>query len=338
VKKAGLARFFYGLFFLVRFFYTLEKSQREPFMIRAQALSKKFAAIQAVRDLSFQVEKGEVVALLGPNGAGKTSCMRMLSGYLRPDSGSALIAGRDSCRDPLAAKRQLGYLAEHAPVYKEHNVLYYLNFIAKARGLAKAKAQTAVDDIFQSLNLNSIAFQPISTLSKGSMRRVALAAAVLHRPPALLLDEPSDGLDPIQKQLVRSLILELARNSAILMSTHQIDEVLALCPRTIIMAKGVKLLDQATDDLLRQSKYHNAVSFVASESIAARAALEGLSGVTGFEQNAVDGRLYVFVHGNKPQSQLIADKLTQKNVPFSDIRLEYGRLEEVFSKAVAEAG
>jgi ABC-2 type transport system ATP-binding protein len=137
--------------------------------------------------------------------------------------------------------------------------------------------------------------------------------------------------------LVRSLILDLAKNSAILLSTHQIDEVLALCPRTIIMAKGAKLLDQATDDLLRQSKYHNAVSFVANESIAARAALEGLSGVTGFEQNAVDGRLYVFVHGHKPQNQLIVEKLTQKNVPFSDIRLEYGRLEEVFSKAVAEA-
>jgi ABC-2 type transport system ATP-binding protein len=121
------------------------------------------------------------------------------------------------------------------------------------------------------------------------------------------------------------------------MSTHQIDEVLALCPRTIIMAKGVKLRDSATDDLLRQSKYHNAVSFVASESIAARAALEGLSGVTGFEQNAADGRLYVFVQGNKPQNQLIVDKLMQKNVVFSDIRLEYGRLEEVFGKTVAEA-
>jgi len=306
-------------------------------MIRAQALCKQYAAIQAVRDFSFQVDRGEVVALLGPNGAGKTSCMRMLSGYLRPDSGEAVIAGHDSSRNPLAARRELGYLAEHAPIYKEHTVLYYLNFIAKARGLGKASAETAVDDVFQALSLDTIAYQPISTLSKGSMRRVALAAAVLHRPPVLLLDEPSDGLDPIQKQLVRNLILGLAKNSAILMSTHQIDEVLALCPRTIIMAKGVKLRDSVTDDLLRQSKYHNAVSFVASESIAARAALEGLSGVTGFEQNAADGRLYVFVHGNKPQNQLIIDKLLQKSVPFSDIRLEYGRLEEVFSKTVAEA-
>jgi ABC-2 type transport system ATP-binding protein len=305
-------------------------------MIQAHALSKRFATIDAVRDFSFQVETGEVVALLGQNGAGKTSCMRMISGFLRPDSGIARIAGHDSSRTPIAAKRQLGYLAEHAPVYKEHNVLYFLNFVARARGLSKAKANTCIDDVFQSLNLNPIALQPIHTLSKGSMRRVALAAAVLHRPPALLLDEPSDGLDPIQKQLVRKLIVELSKNSAIMISTHQIDEVLFLCPRTIIMDKGIKLLDKATDDLLMQSKYHNAVSFIAKESIAARAALEGLSGVTGFEQNALDGRLYVFVQGNKPHNQIIIEKLNQNNVPFSDIRLEYGRLDEVFSKTVSE--
>jgi ABC-2 type transport system ATP-binding protein len=306
-------------------------------MIQAQSLNKKFAAIQAVRDFSFQVDKGEIVALLGPNGAGKTTCMRMLTGYLKPDSGVAHIAGFDSSTHPIYAKRQLGYLAEHAPIYKEHAVLHFLSFVARARGLSKAKANLAVDDIFQSLNLDSIAFQPIYTLSKGSMRRVALAAAVLHRPPVLLLDEPTDGLDPIQKVVVRKLILELSKNSAIIMSTHQIDEVLSLCQRTIIMAKGVKLRDQATDDLLMQSKYHNAVSFVAKESIAARAALDGISGITGFEQNAADGRLYVFVHGNKPQNQMITEKLTQKNVSFTDVRLEYGRLEEIFSKIVSEA-
>ncbi len=306
-------------------------------MIQALGLSKKFAAIDAVRDFSFQVEKGEVVALLGPNGAGKTTCMRMLTGYLRPDSGVALIADVDSSKQPILAKRQLGYLAEHAPIYKENNVLHFLSFVAKARGFSKAKANTAVESIFQSLNLDAIAFQPIHTLSKGSMRRVALAAAVLHRPPVLLLDEPTDGLDPIQKAVVRKLIVELSKNSAIIMSTHQIDEVLSLCPRTIIMAKGSMLRDQATDDLLMQSKYHNAVSFIANESIAARAALEGLSGITGFEQNALDGRLYAFVQGNKPQNQMIAEKLTQKNVSFSDIRLEYGRLDEIFSKIIGEA-
>lgn len=306
-------------------------------MIQAQRLNKKFAAIDAVRDFSFNVEKGEIVALLGPNGAGKTTCMRMLTGYLKPDRGMAQIAGFDCSKQPILAKRQLGYLAEHAPIYKEQSVLNFLTFVARARGFSKAKANSAVDEIFQSLNLDSITFQPIHTLSKGSMRRVALAAAVLHRPPALLLDEPTDGLDPIQKVVVRKLILDLSKNSAIIMSTHQIDEALSLCQRTIIMAKGTKLRDQATDDLLMQSKYHNAVSFVAKESIAARAALDGLSGITGFEQNALDGRLYVFVQGNKPQNQMIAEKLTQKNVPFTDIRLEYGRLDEIFSKIVSEA-
>jgi ABC-2 type transport system ATP-binding protein len=306
-------------------------------MIQALGLRKKFAAIDAVRDFSFQVENGEIVALLGPNGAGKTTCMRMLSGYLKPDSGVALIAGHNSSKSPISAKRQLGYLAEHAPIYKEQSVLHFLTFVARARGFPKSKANNLVDDIFQNLDLNAIAFQPIHTLSKGSMRRVALAAAVVHRPPVLLLDEPTDGLDPIQKNVVRKLILELSKNSAIIMSTHQIDEVLSLCPRTIIMAKGSKLRDQATDDLLMQSKYHNAVSFIAKESIAARAALDGLSGITGFEQNALDGRLYVFVQGNKPQNQMITEKLTQKSVVFSDIRLEYGRLDEIFSKIVSEA-
>jgi len=306
-------------------------------MIQAKSLRKKFATIDAVRDFSFQVEKGEIVALLGPNGAGKTTCMRMLSGYLKPDAGEAFIAGHNSSKHAILAKRQLGYLAEHAPIYKEQGVLSFLNFVARARGFSKSKANSMVDDIFQSLDLNSIAFQPIHTLSKGSMRRVAFAAAVMHRPPVLLLDEPTDGLDPIQKNVVRNLIQSLSKNSAIIMSTHQIDEVLSLCPRTIIMAKGCKLRDQATEDLLMQSKYHNAVSFIAKESIASRAALDGLSGVTGFEQNAQDGRLYVFVQGNKPQNQMIAEKLSQKNVSFSDIRLEYGRLDEIFSKIISEA-
>jgi ABC-2 type transport system ATP-binding protein len=305
-------------------------------MIQAVSLCKKFGAIQAVNDFSLQVEPGEIVALLGPNGAGKTTCMRLFSGFLRPDSGRALIAGFDSAEQGLQAKNNLGYLAEHAPIYKAHTVFFYLNFVARARGFTKNKAESAVDDILQRLSLDSIAFQPIDTLSKGSMRRVALAAAVIHRPPALLLDEPTDGLDPIQKIHVRKLILELSKTSAILMSTHQIDEVIALCPRTVIMAEGIKLLDKTTDELLVQSKYHNAVSFIANESIAARAALEGMSGVTGFEQNMLDGRLYVFIQGNKPQNQMVMDKLNLRNVPFSDLRLEYGRLDEVFSKAVSE--
>jgi len=305
-------------------------------MIQAERISKRFGAIAAVEDLGFQVERGEIVALLGPNGAGKTTCMRMLSGFLRPDRGSVRLGGYNPWEEPLALRQSLGYLPEHAPVYRESSVITYLRFIASARGLGK-RAYDTVDDICERLTLNPIAHQTVSTLSKGSMRRVALAAAIMHRPPVLLLDEPTDGLDPIQKQQVRRLIQDLGKTSAILMSTHQIDDVLALCPRTMIMGSGRKLLDKSTEELLHQSKYHNAVSFVARESIAARAALEGMSGVSGFEQNAADGRLYVFVQGSKPQNQIIAERLTQKNVPFLDLRLEVGRLDEVFAKTVAEA-
>ena len=305
-------------------------------MIQAEGISKRFGAIAAVEDLGFQVESGEIVALLGPNGAGKTTCMRMLSGFLRPDRGSVRLGGYDPSGNPIALRRSLGYLPEHAPIYRESSVLAYLRFIASVRGLGK-QANSTVDDICERLTLNPIAHQTVSTLSKGSMRRVALAAAIMHRPPVLLLDEPTDGLDPIQKQQVRHLIQDLGKNSAILMSTHQIDDVLALCPRTLIMGGGRKLLDKSTEELLHQSKYHNAVSFVARESIAARAALEGLSGVSGFEQNAADGRLYVFVQGSKPQNQIIAERLAQKSVPYLDLRLEVGRLDEVFAKTVAEA-
>jgi len=305
-------------------------------MIQAERISKRFGAIAAVEDLGFQVERGEIVALLGPNGAGKTTCMRMLSGFLRPDRGSVRLGGYNPWEEPLALRQSLGYLPEHAPVYRESSVITYLRFIASARGLGK-RAYDTVDDICERLTLNPIAHQTVSTLSKGSMRRVALAAAIMHRPPVLLLDEPTDGLDPIQKQQVRRLIQDLGKTSAILMSTHQIDDVLVLCPRTMIMGSGRKLLDKSTEELLHQSKYHNAVSFVARESIAARAALEGMSGVSGFEQNAADGRLYVFVQGSKPQNQIIAERLTQKNVPFLDLRLEVGRLDEVFAKTVAEA-
>lgn len=305
-------------------------------MIQAERISKRFGAIAAVEDLGFQVEHGEIVALLGPNGAGKTTCMRMLSGFLRPDRGSVRLGGYNTAEEPLALRRSLGYLPEHAPVYRESSVIAYLRFIASARGLGK-RAYNTVDDICERLTLNPIAHQTVSTLSKGSMRRVALAAAIMHRPPVLLLDEPTDGLDPIQKEQVRRLIQDLGKTSAILMSTHQIDDVLALCSRTMIMGGGRKLLDKSTEELLHQSKYHNAVSFVARESIAARAALEGLSGVSGFEQNAADGRLYVFVQGSKPQNQIIAERLAQKSVPYLDLRLEVGRLDEVFAKTVAEA-
>ena len=306
-------------------------------MIQAHGLCKAFAAIRAVDGFSLQVERGEIVALLGPNGAGKTTAMRMLAGFLRPDAGQAALAGFDCVRQGLDVRRNLGYLPEHAPIYREDTVMDYLRFIAHARGLKPAEAEPALESVFARLSLNAIAYQPVATLSKGSARRVALAAAVMHRPPVLLLDEPTDGLDPVQKQQVRALILELSKHSAVLMSTHQIDEVLSLCPRTVIMAAGRIRLDKTTDELLLQSRYHNAVSFVAQESIAARAALEGLSGVSGFEQNAVDGRLYVFVQGSKPQNQVIAERLTQKRVPFQDMRLEYGRLDEVFAKVVAEA-
>ena len=306
-------------------------------MIEASGICRAFGSIEAVKDVSLELSQGEVVALLGPNGAGKTTCMRLISGFLRPDKGYARIAGFDSTQNPIQARKALGYMPEHAPIYRESTVIGFLRFIAGARGMSKTQVNGAIDEMFGRLDLDVIAYRRIGTLSKGSMRRVAFASAIMHKPPVLLLDEPTEGLDPIQKSQVRALIQELSKNSAILLSTHQSDEVLALCPRTVILSGGCKLTDASTDELLMQSKYHNAVSFIAAESIAARAALEGISGLSGFEQNAVDGRLYVFVQGSRPQNALIAEKLSHKSVVYHDMRLEYGRLDEVFAKIVAES-
>lgn len=307
-------------------------------MIEALGISRAFGAIKAANDVTLKVAEGEVVALLGPNGAGKTTCMRLISGFLRPDAGHASIAGFDSIIHPIKARKALGYMPENAPVYRESTVLSFMQFIAKARGLSGSQVSRAVDEIFGRLDLDAIAYRSIGELSKGSMRRVAFGAAIIHKPPVLLLDEPTEGLDPVQKSQVRAIIHELSKNSAILLSTHQSDEVLALCQRTVILSGGRKLMDTSTDEMLLMSKYHNAVSFLAAESIAARAALEGVPGLSGFEQNAADGRLYVFVQGNRPQNALIAEKLSQKNVVYHDLRLEYGRLDEVFAKTVAEGG
>lgn len=307
-------------------------------MIEVHGISRAFGAIMAANDVTLQIAEGEVVALLGPNGAGKTTCMRLISGFLRPDSGQALIAGFDSFKNPIQARNAFGYMPENAPVYRESTVLAFMQFIAKARGIPSGRVNQAVDEVFGRLDLDAIAYRSIGELSKGSIRRVAFGAAVIHKPPVLLLDEPTEGLDPVQKSQVRAIIQELAKNSAILLSTHQSDEVLALCQRTVILSAGRKLLDTSTDEVLLMSKYHNAVSFLAAESIAARAALEGVPGLSGFEQNAADGRLYVFVQGNRPQNALIAEKLTQRNVVYHDLRLEYGRLDEVFAKTIAEAG
>ena len=299
-------------------------------MIVATNLSKHYGPLLAVDNISFKAEPGEVLGFLGPNGAGKSSAMRMISGFLLPSSGSASIYGHNVVKEPIAAKKCLGYLPEGAPLYGELNTEQFLRFIARARGMDKTTQRARINLTLERLSLKSIAHQTIETLSKGFKRRVGLAAAILHEPSALVLDEPTDGLDPNQKHEVRALIRELAKERTVLLSTHILEEVEALCTRVIIIAQGKILVNATPAELLAKSRYDRAVSIHVTDSISARAALDGMQGVTGFEQNAVDGRLYVFTKTKARTDEAIAERLRQRQVAFTDLRIERGRLDEVF--------
>jgi ABC-2 type transport system ATP-binding protein len=212
-------------------------------MIKTQNLTKSYDGLLAVDDLSFSVEPGEVLGFLGPNGAGKSTTMRMLAGFITPTSGTGSICGHDVATDALAAKAVLGYLPEGAPNYGEMSVGSFLDFIADLRSLEGAHRKSRLDYVIGRLELEPVLAQTIETLSKGFKRRVGLAQAIIHDPKVLILDEPTDGLDPLQKHQVRTLIGEIAREKTIVISTHILEEVDAVCTRAIIIAKGKLVAD-----------------------------------------------------------------------------------------------
>lgn len=212
-------------------------------MIEALGLMRRYGPVTAVDGVSFCARPGEVLGVLGPNGAGKTTTMRMLAGVLEPDAGAARICGRDMARDRRAAQGQLGYLPEGAPLFPEMTAAEYLDFLGRSRGLGRAARKTAVEKAGVRAGLEGRMGQIIETMSKGFRRRVALAGAILHEPPALILDEPTDGLDPLQKRAMRSLIAELSATSAVVISTHILDEAEAVCSRALVIAGGRVLAD-----------------------------------------------------------------------------------------------
>ena len=228
-------------------------------LIEARNLRKTYGALRAVHDVSFAVERGEVVAFLGPNGAGKTTTMKLLSGYLRADAGAgaASIAGHDVAAAPIEAKRHLGYSPEGAPAYGEMTVREFLRFAADLRGLAEPAER--VRATLELCRLTDVAAQNIDTLSKGYRMRVGFAQAVIHDPAALILDEPTDGLDPNQKHEVRRILKEMASRKAVIVSTHLLEEVGELCTRVIVIAKGELRCDEPRDRFLARGADLNQV-------------------------------------------------------------------------------
>jgi ABC-2 type transport system ATP-binding protein len=218
-------------------------------MIKTQNLSNNYDGLLAVDDLSFSVQPGEVLGFLGPNGAGKSTTMRMIAGFITPSAGSASICGHDVTASPLAAKAALGYLPEGAPTYGEMSVGGFLDFAADLRGLTGERRRQRLDYVIARLELEPVYEQSIETLSKGFKRRVGLAQAIVHDPQVLILDEPTDGLDPVQKHQVRTLIGEIAKEKTIVISTHILEEVDAVCTRAIIIAKGRLVADDTPEGL-----------------------------------------------------------------------------------------
>jgi ABC-2 type transport system ATP-binding protein len=307
-------------------------------MIKTEHLTKRYAALTAVDDVSFEVRPGEVLGFLGPNGAGKTTTMRMLAGFVNPSSGTASICGHDIETDTLAAKTSLGYLPEGAPTYGEMRVYRFLEFIADLRKLKGAQRMARLTYVIERLQLGAVLDQTIETLSKGFRRRVGLAQALIHDPPVLVLDEPTDGLDPNQKHEVRTLINEMARDKIIVISTHILEEVDAVCNRIIIIARGKIVADDTPHGLAAKSRYHNAVSLRLEQPdqlAMAHAAVAALPSVAEVEVSERDMRLTALPRPGASILAALSELAARQGLKLKELHLESGRLDEVFRTITA---
>lgn len=298
-------------------------------MIEIKNLTKRFAQHTAVDDLSFSVQAGEVLGFLGPNGAGKSTTMKMLTGFLAPTSGTASILGFDIQKDTLKAQRQIGYLPEGAPCYGDMTVRSFLEFIAEIRGFKGAEKRERVAKAVAQVELEAVLEQSIETLSKGFKRRVGLAQAILHDPKVLILDEPTDGLDPNQKHQVRKLIQSLAYDKIVIISTHILEEVSAVCTRAVVIAHGKLLADGKPLELESRSRYHQAVTLVAEEPLD-KDALAALPGVAGVEENALEHSLSILAKPGEVIFAQVNALIAERGWKVRELNVERGRLDEVF--------
>lgn len=307
------------------------------YMLEARNLVKDFGTALAVNGVSLGVSKGEVLGFLGPNGAGKTTTMKILTGFLTPTSGEALICGHNVESDAIEAKSRVGYLPEGAPAYGEMTVRQFLNFIADVRGLEGDIRASALTSVIDSINLEGVLDQTIDTLSKGFQRRVGLAQAILHNPEVLILDEPTDGLDPNQKHEVRRLIRQMAPEKAIIISTHSLEEVEAVCTRAVIIDRGKIVADGTPDELKARSRYRNGLHLLISGAGQEEAvqALKQVAGVTDVEiSTREDGKLAMTAFAAKGTSILDGARkaIGEAGWTIEELSVDSGRLDDVFRK------
>jgi ABC-2 type transport system ATP-binding protein len=304
-------------------------------MIEIAGLTKNFGPIAAVAGIDLTVAKGEVLGFLGPNGAGKSTTMKMITGYLAPSGGTVKVCGHDIEQDAIAAQSEIGYLPEGAPAYGDMTPRQFLGFIAQVRGFKGEIAKSAVAGAIAKTELDSVLEQPIETLSKGFKRRVGLAQAILHNPPVLIMDEPTDGLDPNQKHSVRALIRGMAKEKAIIVSTHLLEEVEAICTRAVIIDRGKVVADGTPAELLARSRHHNAVtlSLAAAQAQTAVNRLKSMNSVAGVEQQPPDNGSVRITAFPKKGALLIEDVSALAAAEKWDVKelyAEAGRLDEVF--------
>jgi ABC-2 type transport system ATP-binding protein len=300
-------------------------------MIEISHLTKKFDNFTAVDDLSFKVTEGEVLGFLGPNGAGKSTTMKVITGFLAASSGHVTVDGHDIANDPIAVKSLIGYLPEGAPSYPDMTTLEFLNFIAEIRGFSGAEKQRRIDKVIADVELGEVCHQTIDTLSKGFKRRVGLAQAILHDPKVLILDEPTDGLDPNQKHHVRQLIRNLAKDKIVIISTHILEEVSAVCTRAIIIAGGRILADATPRELEARSRCYGAVSILLTADFDLNAALADVSAVCRIERNKENPHRYtLFPAPGQQVFSKVLDMAQQNHWPVAEFHLVGGLLEDYF--------
>ena len=305
-------------------------------MIEAKGLTKTFGENLAVDDVSFYVKKGDVLGFLGPNGAGKSTTMRMITGFFPPTSGTATIGGSDIIQDSLAARRKIGYLPENAPAYPDMTVVGFLDFVAGIRGLSGRRKKHRIEEILEKCFLKEVRFQTIQTLSKGFKQRVCFAQSIVHDPEYLIMDEPTDGLDPNQKHEVRTMIREMARDKAIILSTHILEEVEEVCSRAIIIAGGKIVADDTPMGLKARSPVHGTICFTARKDsekdlLTDTKTLPGILRVDMVEESPTDVTIRIFPEdffAFRPDAAFIA--LSERGYSIETFYVEQGRLDEVF--------
>jgi ABC-2 type transport system ATP-binding protein len=301
-------------------------------MITIEGLTKRFGSLTAVDNISLSVGRGEVLGFLGPNGAGKSTTMKMLTGYLPITSGRASVCGFDVVSDSIKAREKIGYLPEGSPLYGDMSCLLFLNFVAEIRGYRGAQVKDKVNLAIERLELESVINKPIETLSKGFKRRLGLAQSILHDPDVLILDEPTDGLDPNQKHQVRGLIKEMASDKAIIISTHLLEEVAAVCSRAIIISEGKIVFDGTPEEFAARSSIHNAVTIRLTGEDLDRVGneIESLEDVHRIETINETGVLRLIPKDGAVIVEKVSLLMREKGFKVDEIFVERGHLDEVF--------